>query len=416
VRYENAQWRFDGRLSVDRATVRFQEPDDTIINHTQVVRVLDFIDLKQSWTSGSVELRRVDRRWSASGGFTLDAKRHRHLWGFNNARDWFTRHTPEGYDSLETQNIGGAFAEAAFLGGSRWSLTAGGHASLLDGTTYFAPRLAAGAQLSETIHLEVAADRRHQFAAITEEPREGSITQPVFLLERPRIADMVALAGIWRPASSAQGQRRGGVEVALYARRFRDRTVLDTAGIAIRGFVSPDTSLPQLPFPRFLRVPGHALGASVAADIAWGNRALIQGNYTAQFVRERADSGVRPTDWDAPHSLNLFAAAPLGKGWTLTSAGQFRSGTAVTSIVAWSYEPRGSTFSGRAIWSQPNGGRLQAYHRIDLGARKAWKSNRTDWALSFQVLNLLYKRPPLEYFGDRKGLPIVPSIGLEARW
>lgn len=118
----------------------------------------------------------------------------------------------------------------------------------------------------------------------------------------------------------------------------------------------------------------------------------------------------------------------------LTSALQLRSGTATTPVVARILEPLGpGFFTTRFIYGNPNSARLPGYRRVDLGLRRSWTSGTKDWTLSFQILNALARTNALQidwdsYFvcraglfcGDntvkRKGLPLLPSIGLEVRW
>jgi len=295
-------------------------------------------------------------------------------------------------------------------------------------------------RLTDDVHVDLSADRRHQFDAVAEEPREGSITEPTFLLDRPRITDMLALAGTWERTGARRGSRSDwystwGGQIAVYARRDRDRTMLEAALNPATSAAVVDTSAPSAhTFPRFQRAPGRGIGASISAHVVLPNETIVQGSYTAQRVRERVDSMWRPTEWDAPHTLNLFAGIPIGRRWTLTSAVQIHSGMAVTPVAMRLLVPVSPFgYVPRFIYGAPYSVRLPTYRRVDLGLRKEWSALGATWGTSFQVLNVLATTNPLErdwaaYFlcarlsgcnefhYTRNGLPILPSVGLEVRW
>jgi hypothetical protein len=163
----------------------------------------------------------------------------------------------------------------------------------------------------------------------------------------------------------------------------------------------------------------------------------VQGSYTFQRVREEYASGMYPTAWDAPHTLALFGSTPLGRKWTLNTVYHAHSGRATTPVLARIFEPD-LRFPGsqdllpRYIYGERNSIRVPPYHRLDLGARRAWQARGAEWVLSLQVLNVLFRENPVDYnwtqyfsnarspSGERQagrsGLPILPSIGLEVKW
>ena len=224
--------------------------------------------------------------------------------------------------------------------------------------------------------------------------------------------------------------------MALYARRHRDRTLLVSSADNAAGSTSSSAQGvdDSSEFPIFRRVPGHTLGASITADIALKNETLLQGSYTAQMVRDRVDGRTRPSDWDVPHNLSVVAGVPLGARWTLTAAGQFRSGLPLTPVASRIFRPDGDgRYAPRFIYGDPNSVRLPAYRRVDLGVRHGWRARGADWTLSVQALNVFARVNALDrnwgsYFGcvargacsesgtSRHGLPILPSAGLEVRW
>jgi len=85
----------------------------------------------------------------------------------------------------------------------------------------------------------------------------------------------------------------------------------------------------------------------------------------------------------------------------------------------------------RYIRGGRNSMRVPPYHRLDLGFRREGRLWGADVTVFFQVLNLLFRENAidydwLQYFrgissghrsgAGRSGLPILPSIGVEARW
>ena len=118
----------------------------------------------------------------------------------------------------------------------------------------------------------------------------------------------------------------------------------------------------------------------------------------------------------------------------LTGTGQFRSGAAVTPVAARLFVPLGGgRYAERFTYGEPQSARLPPYVRIDLGLRHVRRVRGAEWALSFQALNVFARTNVLEYDwrdhfvctgnpaceddgAARKGLPVLPSIGLEVRW
>ena len=436
VGFDDSRWRVGLRLSTDNATVLFRRPNDAVI--AGVLRPIDdAIDVRQRWTSGDIHLDRLGRSWRVGGGLTVDVRHHSDDWSGNEVQDWFSAHLPLNYHVQRSQTLGGAFLEASFLATERWTATAGAHLSSLAGRDYLAPRFASSLRLTDAWRLEFAADRRFQFDAIAEEPKEGSITQPTFLLQTPRMADILSLSANWReletPDTAKRAVRVGGA-LTVYARRDRDRTLLRPETPA-NGSPQADPLLGDgSDFPLFERVPGRTLGASATADLRIVGGTIVQGSYTLQRVRERVDNAWRPTAWDVPQSLSLFAGVPVSSHWMLTGAAQFRTGSAITPVTARLFVPLGDgQYVPRFIYGHVNSARVPAYQRIDMGARYSWTARGANWTMSFQVLNVLNRenaldRDWLSYFGcvrqgtcsasgaSRHGLPILPSIGLQVQW
>jgi hypothetical protein len=125
----------------------------------------------------------------------------------------------------------------------------------------------------ERLSFALAADRRYQFDAIAEEPREGTTSQPVYLLNVPRQSDGLAISSRWRNVSATGSIR--GVEITAFRRWHRNRAALEPSSDAASVF------------PSFARVPGNALGATLFGEIATESGLVTQTSYTFQKVRER---------------------------------------------------------------------------------------------------------------------------------
>lgn len=433
IRFDDGRSRFGLRLSTDHANVLFRRPNDAVIDGV-VQPIDDAIDVRQHWTSGGIEFGRLGRLWRLGSGLTLDIRHHLHTWRGNEVQDWFSTHLPLNYDARSDQTLAGGFLEASFLGTERWTATAGAHLTHLAGHGYLAPRFASSLRLTDAWRLDLAADRRFQFDAIAEEPKEGSITQPTFLLHSPRMADILSLSANWRQPDTTDRTVTLGGALTAYVRRDRDRTILPAVVLGSASGQPTGAPVGVSEFPLFERVAGRTVGASAAADLHFRRGSIVQGNYTLQRVRERVDGTWRPTAWDVPQALNLFAGLPLTSHWMLTSAAQFRTGAAVTPVTARLFIPRGDgQYVPRFIYGDVNSARVPAYRRIDLGARYAWNASGAQWTISVQVLNIANRQNALDrdwisYFGcvqrrtcsesgaSRLGLPIVPSIGLQVQW
>jgi hypothetical protein len=429
--YRGTRWSVTARASTDRAFAAFRsassDPPGPIPLGGMSGAQPNFIDLGQRWTSGAVEVGRTGQHWRANGGATFDQRQNSQRWSGPRAVNLFKSLVPADFDGSARQSTTGLFAEAAVASGSIWTATAGAHVSINDGELYPAPRLLLQARLSPSTELLFAADRRHQFDAIAGEPREGSITQPVFLFSRPRVADMAAVSAVWTSHEAPRGRLR--TEITAFGRRFRDRLVPDLGAASSTSMNADDDSPPGM-----RRVPGHAFGGSLTADLALPRGPTLQASYTLQSSREVVDGVNRPTAWDSPQQLDVFVGIPVTSHWSVTSTFQSHSGAAVTPVAARVFVPLGAgRYGQRFIYGAPQSARLPTYVRTDLGARRSWTGWGAAWSLSLQVVNVFARTNVLDYdwrqyfacngnplcssAGEsREGLPILPSVGLEVRW
>jgi len=108
-----------------------------------------------------------------------------------------------------------------------------------------------------------------------------------------------------------------------------------------------------------------------------------------------------------------------------------RATTPVRARVFVSYDEFQEYLRTRYLRGYRNSVRVPAYSRLDLGARRTWRARRAEWTASVQILNVLWQDNPVDYDWsqyyagqsdpsisrfNRKGLPLLPSVGLEVRW
>ena len=187
--------------------------------------------------------------------------------------------------------------------------------------------------------------------------------------------------------------------------------------------------------PRFQLTSGSVLGAALSVDLATESGWLLQGSYTRQRVEDKRTGALRPVPWDAPHQLVGILGVPLGGRFQLTIAQQLRSGTAITPVKYRLLVPTPfGSYAWRLIPGEPLSTRRPNFLRTDVGVQGEWSALGRRWIASVQVINALYRTNGLdqsagaliacsapgaqcEYDGaTRRGLPVIPSVGLEIRW
>ncbi|MBA4160150.1 MAG: TonB-dependent receptor [Gemmatimonadetes bacterium] len=418
-------WDVSGRASFNRATVHMDER--TIDVDSLPFSRSNFIHTRRDWLSGALQATRTAERWELIAGASLDQRQNQQMWTAQGLMDEiFSPNTPGEYSGEQMQSLFALFGEARVQLGKRWTVAPGARAWSAGGIR-IAPRAHLGFRASEALEIEAALDRRYQWDTQLEEPVEGSITPPLFLLEEPRTADVVAVSARLRPAQLPYSGT-SVFHVQAFRKEYRDRTLLNAReSRETEQSVDPD-------FPVFDRVTGHSTGAALSAKIAFRADGLLQGSYSYQRVRENVDGLVSPTAWDAPHTVVLFGSAPLGARWTLNASYQGHSGRATTPVLARTFEPFSTSLTelrSRYLRGARNSIRVPAYHRIDLGARREWHVRNAEVTLALQALNLLARENPIDYdwqhyFGrlsgsnqrraGRAGLPFLPSIGMEVKW
>jgi hypothetical protein len=128
---------------------------------------------------------------------------------------------------------------------------------------------------------------------------------------------------------------------------------------------------------------------------------------------------------DRRHQVNLVARARTGE-LELVAQWQYGSGFSYTKSIGFDVwipltgsdvdvsSQQGQT---RVLFDEPYGGRLPAYHRLDVWLEKSFRRDRVKGALRAGIVNL-YDRDNLFYFDlftfrriDQ--LPLVPSVGIK---
>jgi hypothetical protein len=408
----NGNWNLAGRLSVNAAAADLSPTPRASL---QQVR------LRSDWTSGDLTLSRVSQEWMSTAGFGFDRRRTKQFWA-GVPEGFFSPHAPPQFSGNERQTLPTLFGELSKTLRSALSATAGVHVTRENGQNFISPRGLLEWSFLGNHKLAFSLERRHQFDTELEEPSEGSGRQPLFLLSRPRIADVAAISLSNRPETVGEWQ------LVSFAKRYKDRTSL--IGDHHNEPIS-DTST----FPQFERIPGYSVGVTGSMTRRLGARSLVQAAYTYQRTREKIGSVYSPTKWDAPQALNVFVTAPISTHWSLNVVSQWHSGASTTPIGVRVLAPdfdNNPFLVSRYVLGSPNSARLTPYRRTDIGLRREWKKGKADLAFSIQAINVLAHTNALEFDWPaffcaeagkcdapkpaRSGLPLLPSLGFEIRW
>lgn len=401
-------WRSAMRLSLNRAWLRL----DTSQTSGR------FIRNQRDVVSAGASYGRFGQKWSLTAGGDVDRRRFDQDWRTSELRDvLMSPHTPKAYSGTSVGTEGSFFGSLS-RSESYGKATLEARATLAYGAWRIAPR-ATAELVRGAYRVEMSAERRYQFTAELEEPIEGNVSPPSFLLRNPRTANIGSVA-----TERRWPQRQLGNEVVVrvegFLKRYPDRPVLRS--------VTDSAS-----FPAFDRVSARSTGLSISGRGALPGGVVAQGAYTYQTARQRTDEGWIPTVWDAPHDLSLFASLPLSRAWGLTATQRIHSGQAFTPVAYRVFVPDGALagrFLARDIPGPTNSARVETYSRLDVGARRTWQTKHARWALVIGVVNVLARKNPLEYengFVDagsqgakpipsRGSLPLLPSIGVEVKW
>jgi len=409
------RWRVHLRGSVDHESTSLDErPVGT-----------DVIDEQRDWWSAAARVSGRWRRLRVTAGASLDRRIVRQAWtAAGLADELFSPHTPGEYSGRQALTRPRLFAEVSAAVTSRLTATVGGRFVRAAGAWHAGPRATLSFEPGAGLRFAGSVSRRYQFAAQLEEPIEGSIHPPEFLLDVPRRGTMAAVRAEWRPSDRGAAPRPF-VAVQGFWMHEPDRTLLGAVA-------QPDAS--SADFPEFRRIDARSYGAYVRARVPFGDAATVEGSYSFQRSVERVDGRLSPSSWDTPQNVVLFGTARLLSGWRATALLRIHSGRAVTPVRARIFEPfpdLGGKLRERFLLGERNSARLESYHRLDVGLKHSWDWLEADWTLNLQVLNVLGSPDPigidhaayLQALQDdrspgpgRTGLPVLPSVGLEVRW
>lgn len=413
-------WTVTNRLSLNRA---FTGLDNRPVRQTR-------IDSEREWVAAAMEVRRRARRWSGLVGVGADLRRNDQTWEARGLVDeLLAPNTPAYYSGRQELVAGSAYGEATVRVGDSWVAAGGARLWIHESGLHPAPRFRLAHLVSETSAIHLSVERRYQFDAQSEEPLEGNVSPPLFLLDQPRSVDAVAIAAELQDLGMPW-DGRGEFRADVFARRFPDRPVLtERAEGETREEIANG-------FPDFRRIESRAFGGSISGRVSWRDAWVLEANYAYQRVREEYRAGEwAPTRWDAPHRFTGFLSAPGPWGIQSTVVLQLRSGGAVSPIETYTLAPwdrDAHSLQPRYIRGPRNSLRLPPYRRLDVGLRRSWESSSADWTVFFQVLNLFWSDNPIgyewdQYFGKlegssaeptpgRSGLPVLPSLGVEVAW
>jgi len=138
------------------------------------------------------------------------------------------------------------------------------------------------------------------------------------------------------------------------------------------------------------------------------------------------DGKAFPAKQDRRHDLSIVAIYRLGKRWTISGTWVYYTGNAVT-FPAGKYEIEGTTVN---MYTERNGHRMPAYHRMDLGVNlKGKERKRYESSVDLSIYNVYSRRnaysirfeededDPSKTVAKKLSLfPIVPSITYNFRF
>jgi hypothetical protein len=136
-----------------------------------------------------------------------------------------------------------------------------------------------------------------------------------------------------------------------------------------------------------------------------------------------------PPRYDRRHDISVVLNYNLSKRWEFTAVWVYGTGQAFTfptaqySLDPYPYEGYGSS---SLLYSDRNGYRLPAYHRLDLNFSHLFRAWDMDWRLSLNLYNAYNHMNPFSRYVERKWsydgpewrvhqvtlFPILPTFGI----
>ncbi|CAM3459007.1 TonB-dependent receptor [Pontibacter korlensis] len=171
----------------------------------------------------------------------------------------------------------------------------------------------------------------------------------------------------------------------------------------------------------FLFGKGYSYGNEIYLEKVRGKTTGWLG-YTLSWTWRQFDgiNGGRrfPARYDRRHDVSLVVMHKLNKRLTLTGAFVYGTGNAYSVPVArFAFQDvEGKSASVVPIYEDRNAYRLEAYHRLDLGAVLKLKPKRGEADLTFSVYNAYNRRNPyFVYFEQQKDIHDEETIGFQAK-
>ncbi len=181
--------------------------------------------------------------------------------------------------------------------------------------------------------------------------------------------------------------------------------------------------------PNYIVEKGRAYGLDFLLKYDY-KRLFLWTVYSLSFVDRDDGVQVYPPHFDRRHNMNFLASYKLGstQTWELSARWNLGSGFPFTRTQGF-YESTNFTESIDADYltqngelsiiydENLNGGRLPAYHRLDLSLKKWWDFSRHSRLEVTASVTNVYNRKNIFYF-DRiryerlNQLPILPSLGM----
>ncbi len=143
----------------------------------------------------------------------------------------------------------------------------------------------------------------------------------------------------------------------------------------------------------------------------------VSYTFLRAFYQLDEREGLRPFDFDQPHILTVIGVYKFPRGWSFGARFRLVSGNPTTVVTDAIYD--GSTNSYVPLNGPRNGGRLAAFHQLDLRLDKVWALRYVKVNLYADVQNV-YNRRNVEgtqysyHFQEKRnvaGLPILPTVG-----
>ena len=206
--------------------------------------------------------------------------------------------------------------------------------------------------------------------------------------------------------------------------------------VSVEGFHKQlyDLSVPVWrPFPQYTTALQHADGivwgldarVEVEQPFIYDSQLYFYAGYGLSFVKHDTGRQSYFPPHDRRHQLHLLARMHWGN-ISLTARWEYGSGLPYTQsagfdiwipMIGSEVDVRSDPGRVRVLYNEPYGGRLPAYHRLDLWLEKTVERDRYRGALQVGAINV-YNRENIFYFdlwtlNRIDQLPFIPSVGFK---